>query len=73
MRDAQRKLADENAALRRHLMDLEASQKAAAKAKEPVLADDDLADVRTVRSLAEKRAGEIVEQQMAKMAAVMQS
>ncbi len=70
MREAQRKLADENAALRRHLMDMEASQKAAAKAREPVLADDDLADVRTVRSLAEKRAAEIVEQQMAKMAAV---
>lgn len=70
MREAQRKLADENAALRRHLMDLDAQQKAQAKAREPVLADDDLADVRTVRNLAEKRAAEIVEQQMSKMAAI---
>lgn len=70
MREAQRKLADENAALRRHLMDIEANQRAQAKAKEVVLGDDDLADVRTVRNLAEKRAAEIVEEQMTKMAAM---
>lgn len=70
MREAQRRLADENAALRRHLMDLDAQQKAQAKAREPVLADDDLADVRTVRTLAERRAAEIVEQHMTKMAAM---
>jgi len=74
MREAQRKLSEENSQLKRALENIayqqhQATQQAqqAQKAAEPQLRDDDYADVRTVNMLAEKRAQAIVEAQMKQM------
>lgn len=71
MREAQRRLSDENAQLRRALESIAQQQKVAQdaqkQAQEPQLRDDDYADVRTVNKLAEARASAIVEQRMAQM------
>lgn len=71
MREAQRRLSDENQHLKRTLEQLAQAQRAdleaRQKASEPQLRDDDYADVRTVNKLAEQRAQAIVEQRMQQM------
>ena len=72
MREAQRRLSDENQQLKAKLDQLAAaqSQAAAPKAPEINLAPDDLIDYRTAQALAEQRAKQIVDQQMGQMAQV---
>lgn len=72
MREAQRRLSDENAQLKQKLEQLAQMQAQAAQPKAPEinLAPDDLVDVRTAQALAEQRAKQIVEAQMGQMAQV---
>ena len=72
MREAQRRLSDENQQLKAKLDQLAAAQSQAAAPKVPEinLAPDDLIDYRTAQALAEQRAKQIVDQQMGQMAQV---
>lgn len=72
MREAQRRLSDENQQLKAKLEQLAQAQMQAAqpKAPEPTYAPDDLVDYRTAQNLAEQRAKQIVEAQMGQLAQV---
>jgi hypothetical protein len=70
MREAQRRLSDENQQLKTKLDQLAQAQVAASQPKAPEInyAPDDLIDYRTAQALAEQRAKQIVDTQMGQMA-----
>lgn len=72
MREAQRRLSDENAQLKQKLDQLAQAQMQASQPKAPEinLAPDDLIDYRTAQALAEQRAKQIVDSQMGQLAQV---